>query len=92
MTLQIELPVETESKLREQAAAAGKDPAVLALEAIQEKLARVLSANGGTDPSGDWESRFEAFIGRARDWANRNLPRPHTVDTSRESIYPDRGA
>ena len=38
MTLQIDLSPELEAKLRERAAAAGKDAATFALEAVREKL------------------------------------------------------
>lgn len=86
MMLQIELSIETEARLREQAAAAGKEPAVLALEAIQEKLAQGAGANGNSGQPDDWERRFVSFIERARDWADRNLPPTHVVDTSREII------
>jgi len=38
MTLVINLPIELERKLQECAAAAGKDPATFAREAVEEKL------------------------------------------------------
>ena len=38
MTLQIDLSPEIEARLRERAAAAGKDAATFALEAVEEKL------------------------------------------------------
>lgn len=86
MTLQIELPPETEARLREQAKAAGKDPAAFARDAIEEKLA--LSADPAAEsPRLSVEQRITEWMA----WAKSHAPLGHDVDDSRESIYEGRG-
>ena len=86
MTLQIELPPETEAKLRQEAAAAGKDPATFAREALEEKLAW---SNAATAE----ESKLtkEQRIAEWSAWADSHTPLGHDVDDSRETIYEGRG-
>lgn len=83
MTLQIALSPETEALLRQQAEAAGKDPARFALEALEEKLA--VDAEERSRPSRS--QRIEAFDA----WVASHKPVGHFVDDSRESIYEGRG-
>lgn len=86
MALQIELPPETEARLREQAAAAGKDPAAFAREAVEEKLA--VSSEATTESS---KLSVEQRIAEWMAWAESHAPIGHDVDDSRESIYEGRG-
>ena len=89
MTLQLPLSPEIEAKLRERAAAEGKDPTDLAVEAIQEKLGQ---ANGPATAS-TVESRgvaWDRFVTTMSKWA-KHLPSGHRVDDSRDSIYDGRG-
>lgn len=81
MNLTLNLPPETEAKLKEQASLMGKSLEDLALEALEDKLsvesvpAPVLSAE-------DWNLHFDAWV---TGHSSRN---PH-FDDSRDSIYPD---
>jgi hypothetical protein len=87
--IRIELSDETEARLRERAAAEGKDPADLALQAVEEKLA----SGNGSSGQGSSETRAGAwtrFTASMHDWT-RCLPAKHEVDDSRESIYEGRG-
>jgi hypothetical protein len=88
MTLHLRLTPELEARLRERAAAEGKDPATLVAEAVTEKL---LPPNGpGSQPPTQarlpaW-NRFVAAMRRHGE----TLPPKHFVDDSRESIYEGR--
>lgn len=89
MSLSIQLTSEMEARLREKAAAQGKDPVALALEAVTERLA---APDDFVSPA-TAEERLEAwnrFAASMREHA-RNLPPGHLVDDSRESIYEGRG-
>lgn len=89
MTIHLTLPPEMEATLCERAAAEGKDPASLALEAVAEKLA----ATNGPVSEGAAASRLDAwnrFVAGMRAHAG-TLPSNHFVDDSRESIYEGRG-
>ncbi len=86
MTLRIELSPETEARLREQAAATGKDPAAFAREAVEEKLALFTEAT--TESS---RLSVEQRIAEWMAWAESHAPLGHDVDDSRESIYEGRG-
>ena len=79
MTLTIDLPAETEARLRERAAAVGKDPATFVLDVVQEELA--------TEPVASNAQRITAL----RAWAARHAPLSYEADDSRESIYEGRG-
>jgi len=85
MTLQIELTPELEARLREQAAAAGKDVATLAREAIEQTLA---AADPETQPAG---LSHEQWLAQWRAWTSSARPLGYLVDDSRESIYEGRG-
>jgi len=92
MTLNIVLPPETETKLRERALATGKDPAALVVEAVQEKLATQDAASTDNGQSRtNWDEALDAFVVRARAWADENVPAGHVVDDRRQTIYPDCG-
>ncbi len=83
MTLTLHLSPEIEAKLREESARSGKNPDLVVLEALQEKLA-LTSEKGNTHaPS----SQLTAF----RDWlTSRPAANPH-ADLSRDMIYGNRG-
>ena len=88
MNVSVPLSPEAESKLREQADAAGKDIASFVKEALEEKLALLRdseSDNGHADlPANQW-------IARLRLWVSSHRPLPYEADDSRESIYEGRG-
>ncbi len=74
MTLQITLTPETETRLRERAAASGKDLTAIVLEAVDEKLripatfAEVLAPiHAATRSSGLTEDQLDALIDECRD-------------------------
>lgn len=86
MTLQIPLSPEAEGKLREQAAAAGKDLATFVREAVEEMVDQ---GNGsrlgnGSLPPAKWSEEWHT-------WAAGHKRLDHVVDDSRESIYAGRG-
>jgi hypothetical protein len=89
MTIKLQLTPEMETVLRQRAAAEGKDPAALALEAVAEKLA----PPNGPVSQGTAADRLDAwnrFVAGMREHAKK-LPSDHFVDDSRESIYEGRG-
>jgi predicted transcriptional regulator len=91
MTLTISLPPEMEAKLRDRAAATGKDFSTLVREAVEEKLA----VNGGGSTSQEkpydlWLAEFSAWMQAVTD-RGKVYPPGFVVDDSRESIYGDRG-
>lgn len=89
MSLTIQLTPEMEARLREQAAAEGKDPAEFAVEAVVERL----TMSGTSLPSSVVAQRLEAlnrFVEGMREHA-KTLPPGHIVDDSRETIYEGRG-
>ena len=89
MVIHLQLTPEMEATLRQKAAAEGKDPDALALEAVAEKLA----APNGPAPQATAGARLDAwnrFVARMGEHA-RNLPSNHVVDDSRDSIYEGRG-
>ena len=83
MGVTINLPAETERKLREAAARRGET-----LEAYLEWLATVCAGNGSGPPPGqtaeEWVAAWRAFV-------DSHASNPHVADDSRESIYGDRG-
>jgi len=82
MTLVLNLPPETEARLRDRAQLAGIAPEALALETLREGLEddRTSSPTLSTE---EWLAKFDAWIASLKP-GNPNL------DDSRESIYPDR--
>jgi plasmid stability protein len=84
MTLTLSFPPETEAKLRDRAAASGKDVETIVREAVDEKLAAEATTPGPTESAEEWVARFKA-------WVESHPPVTHFVDDSRESIYAGRG-
>lgn len=82
MNLILQLPLELEAKLCEQAKAAGKPPEEVAIAALEQGLAAT-DESLPTLPLDQWLLQFDAWVG---DHESRN-PR---LDDSRESMYPDR--
>jgi hypothetical protein len=83
MTLNINLSVEMEAKIRALATASGQDVEAFVLNALDEKLA----VEDVADSAKSAES-FEAWLQR---WIALHPQVGHTVDDSRESIYEGRG-
>jgi Ribbon-helix-helix protein, copG family len=87
MTVTISLPPDAEARLREQAAAAGKDISTLVREAVEEKLA---TTNGAKIPpvqsADDFDKALDEFFA-ANPEKLPSLP----TDFSREDIYSDQG-
>src|SRR6266568_4999014 len=79
----LQLSPETEAKLREQAAATGRAPEELAIEALQEQLS-------SSSPSAAPLSADE-WIADVRSWVKSHRRRPHDADDSRKSIFAGRG-
>lgn len=86
MTLQIKLTPEIEARLREQAAAAGKDIAEVAREVLREGLC--LDAEPDDGPT---KLSREQRLATWRDFVADAKPLGYIVDDSRESIYEGRG-
>lgn len=84
MTLNLSLPPELEARLRERAAATGKDVESFVREAVEEKIT-------ATAPSGPEGKSPEQWSAELRAWAASHAPVTHSVDDSRESIYAGRG-
>lgn len=89
MTIRIQISEAAEARLLERAAAEGRDPADLALQAVEEKFASGSgsSARASCGASADAWARFTANM---HEWTRR-IPVGHEVDDSRESIYEGRG-
>jgi hypothetical protein len=87
MSVIIPFPPEIEAKLRESAAAAGKDVGTFVREAVEEKLGLGAPAQKSPD---EWSAEFGAWM---RDVATRAsaYPEGFVVDDSRQSIYEGRG-
>lgn len=85
MTIQLHLTPELESALRERAAAEGKDPTALALEAVAEKLGPAI-ARSSRDETAERRNAWNRFLEGTREHA-RSLPAGYMADDSRESIY-----
>jgi predicted DNA-binding protein len=82
MTLRIELTPETEAKLRNQAAAAGKDMETVAREAIEDTLAVQEELD-----SRQASLTIERRVAELRAWAASHRKLDYIADDSRESIY-----
>lgn len=90
MTVTIALPPTVEQKLREQAAASGKDVEAFVLEAVEEKLAGQAEAQAASvsqrlSPA-EREQRFGEWMREVEGRASR-YPPGFVADDSRESIY-----
>ena len=88
MTLTIPLSTETESKLRQRAAALGKDVVEFVRETVEEKLASVHESQVAPPSRA---AAWERWVAHMRQWAHENLTSGHVIDDSRESIYQGRG-
>jgi predicted transcriptional regulator len=87
MSVTIPFPPEIEAKLRERAAASGKDVDAFIREAVEEKLGRSTAAD---KTAGQWTAEFDAWM---REVAARapSYPPGFVLDDSREKIYEGRG-
>jgi hypothetical protein len=85
MHLVLNIPPETEVRLRQAASESGKAPEVVALEALDEKLATPPDDQADQLSLERWQKRFRDALAA--------LPRSTAtfVDDSRESIYNGRG-
>jgi hypothetical protein len=85
MHLILNLPPESEARLREAASESGKAPEAVALEALDEKFATPPEDRADQLPLERWQKRFRDALAA--------LPRSIAtfVDDSRESIYNGRG-
>jgi plasmid stability protein len=83
MTLNLSLSPQSEARLRERAAAAGKDVATFVREAVEEKLASA-GVTGAEMAAAQWSNELHA-------WAAKHRPPAQVVDDSREGIYAGRG-
>ena len=81
MNLILNLPPETEARLRQAAQESGKTPETLALEALDERL---------TDFNSGPELSREEWLRRFNEWMSQVKSRNPNVDDSREGFYPDR--
>jgi len=86
MTLNIPLTPETEAKLRQRAAEAGKDLAEFARDALEEKLTSSDAALLEETPLSGQQRIAELL-----KWVAAHPPLGRVVDDSRESIYEGRG-
>ncbi len=82
MTITVELPLEVEGRLREQAAACGQS-----VEEYVRTLVLAAAGPGAVNPglrSAQWADEWRA-------WAASHRPLPALADDSREGIYAGRG-
>lgn len=84
MTLTLSFPPDVKARLRERAAAAGKDVESIVREAVEEKLAAATAAGPEGKTREQWAAEFKA-------WVESHKPVTHFVDDSRESTYAGRG-
>jgi hypothetical protein len=88
MSVTIPFPPEIEAKLRQRAAAAGKDVGSFVREAVEEKLA--LPGRPDESNAAQWLAEFDAWM---RGVAARESAYPpgFVADDSRETVYEGRG-
>jgi hypothetical protein len=90
-TLTIQLPQETEQRLRQKASLSGKSLESY-LQELAERAAQEKAADGtGPTPPGPPELSAEQWIAEWRAWVESRPIRPVIADDSRESIYEGRG-
>jgi hypothetical protein len=82
MTIILELPPDTEARLRERSQLAGVPPEAVALAALREGL--------DTDVPAAPRLSKEALLAEFDAWIGSLKPGNPNMDDSRESIYPDR--
>ncbi len=87
MSVTIPFAADVEAKLRQQAAANGKDVDALIREAVEEKFA--LSATPEQKTVEQWAAEFNAWMGEVA--ARSAYPPGFVVDDSRATIYEGRG-
>jgi predicted transcriptional regulator len=91
MSLTVSFSPEVEARLRERAAASGKDVSALVREAVEEKLSATPEPKPASKMSNEqWLAEFNAWMREVTSRA-RNYPPGFVVDDSRESIYEGRG-
>jgi hypothetical protein len=84
VTLTLHIPTELESKLHQHAKAEGKPPELLALEALQDKLATASDNSSAVLSRSLWKREFEALLATMPDGSVE-------ADLSRASVYEGRG-
>jgi hypothetical protein len=87
MSLTIPFTPEVEARLRERAAASGKDVGTFVREVVEEKLEL---AGAAERSNGQWAAEFDAWMKEVASRASA-YPTDFAVDDSRESIYEGRG-
>ena len=88
-TLSISLPPETEARLRERAAAEGKDLQTYVVDALREKVAPAGANVPARSP--DAADSVDAWLARFDAWTASHPRFGGDIDDSRESIYAGRG-
>jgi hypothetical protein len=85
VTLNLNLPPETEAQIRQLAALSGQNVEAVVLEALSAKLADA-DLQPSREPQNDqeWKKKLQA-------WIDLHPVVTHFVDDSRESIYAGRG-
>ena len=91
MVLHLDFSPEIEARLRERAAALGKDINQFVVETIQERLGNGLSASLPTFPSAKPQESAAAWIARFDAWVESHPRRGYVADDGRDSIYAGRG-
>jgi len=84
MILTIDLSPATEARLKEQAAASGRDVGLYAADLIEQVVSGIDLSSSELSPAqraAEW-----------RAWAESHARSDHFVDDSRKRIYADRGA
>jgi hypothetical protein len=86
MVLRLDLSPEAEARLREKAAALGKDLDRFVLDTLEEKL-----ASGQAETPTIAAETAEQWITRFNSWIESHPKRGYIADDSRDSIYAGRG-
>ena len=89
MTLVVSFQSDLEARLREAAAAAGKDVSALVREAVEDKLAAGSTSAASNLPYQQWSEQFNAWMEEVKV-RSAMYPPGYVADDSRESIYEDR--
>jgi hypothetical protein len=90
MTLHISLPPETETRIRQRAAAAGLDPETYILNVLNRDSTPTNTAPPLNDPSEFLALPLDERLARVRA-VTGTIRLDHPIDDSRESIYGDDG-
>ena len=91
MVLRLDLTAEAEARLRERAAADGKEVDRFVLDAVEEKLTGNGSGQPGSIASPAREETAQEWITSFDAWVQSHPRRGYVADDSRESIYAGRG-